>query len=200
MNPALPQLVMMLAALAGLVAAVWIGGRIVRGLPARRSVVAALAGTSLYLAALLGVSIAGGSRDLRPGDTKCFDEWCATLVRAQATPNGGELVIQTRLDNHGARAQRSLLARAFIDAGGKRRWPENESDLQALVPAGGSIMIAFRFTLPPSSTTARFVVTEAVSGSPTPAAAVIGDESSPLHGLAGWPLLGQPGGEGEAAR
>jgi hypothetical protein len=125
---------------------------------------------------------------LKTGDIKCFDEWCAAMLGAQATGSPGTIEVRVRLDNHGRGAQRSILARAFVDAGAKRYWPQNPEDLHVSVPGQDSVAVRFVFTIPPSLSTGRFVVTEAASGELTPGVIVIGDESSPFHALSGWPL------------
>jgi len=50
--------------------------------------------------------------------------------------------------------------------------------------------VTLNFDLPPQVEPARFVITEAASGTPTPGILVIGDESSPFHSISGWPLKG----------
>jgi hypothetical protein len=62
------------------------------------------------------------------------------------------------------------------------------------VPGQGSLEARLIFTIPPSLSSGRFVVTEAASGELTPGVIVIGDESSPFHALSGWPL-GEFGGQ-----
>jgi hypothetical protein len=111
------------------------------------------------------------------------------MVSAQTTAQAG-LMIRVRLENHGRRAQRSTLARAFIEAGGRQLWPHNPDALQVMVPPGQDLDLDLDFDLPPTLEQARFVISEAASGTPTPGVVVIGDESSPFHPLAGWALRG----------
>jgi hypothetical protein len=192
-NPAGPQLLMLLVVLAAIVLGGFIAIRLVAGRPWGR-LVALLSGLLLaYFVALVGVSAASGMSTLKTGDIKCFDEWCAAMLGAQAT-GSGTIEVRVRLDNHGRGPQRSVLARAFIDAGGKRYWPQNPEDLHVSVPGQGSVDARFVFTIPTSESTGRFVVTEAASGELTPGVIVIGDESSPFHALSGWPL-GEFGGQ-----
>jgi hypothetical protein len=106
--------------------------------------------------------------------------------RAGASPS--TLAVEVRLENHGRRAQKSVLARAFVEAGGQRIWPQNPHDLQVLVPPRGSVNVRLLFTVRARLGSPRFVVTEAASGELTPGLIVIGDESSPFHAIAGWPL------------
>ena len=186
MNPAAPQLVMLLLVVATIVLITWIAFRAVRSRPVR--VLAACAGglVALYAMALVGVSLAGGTENLRPGDVKCFDEWCARMVSAQRGGTPSALVVQVDLSNRGRNAQKSVLARAFIEAGSKRVWPQNPDDLHVLVSPAGSLEVNLRFVLPAQFGVQRFVVTEAASGTLTPGVVVIGDESSPWHSIAGW--------------
>lgn len=187
-NAAGPQLLMLVMVGASIMLGAWIVVRLVAGRPAGR-LAAAFAGLLLlYTAALLGVSAASGATTLKPGDVKCFDEWCAAMVSAKRGPAPHTLEVQVRLENRGRGAQKSALARAFLEAGGQRFWPRNPEDLQALVPGAGMVLVRFLFDLPAQAASARFVVTEAVSGQLTPGVIVIGDESSPFHALAGWRL------------
>jgi hypothetical protein len=185
---------MLLVVLAAIVLGVWIAIRLVARRPSGGLVALLLGLLLVYLAALLGVSVASGVSTLETGDIKCFDEWCATMLGVQATGSPGTIEVRVRLDNHGRGAQRSVLARAFIDAGGKRYWPHNPEELHVSVPGKGSLDARFVFAIPPSLSTGRFVVTEAASGELTPGVIVIGDESSPFHALSGWPL-GEFGGQ-----
>jgi hypothetical protein len=163
-NPAAPQLLMLLVVLAAIVLGGFIAIRLVAGRPWGR-LVALLSGLLLaYFVALVGVSAASGMSTLKTGDIKCFDEWCAAMLGAQATGSPGTIEVRVRLDNHGRGAQRSILARAFVDAAGKRYLPQNPEDLHVSVPGQGSVDVRFVFTIPPSLSTGRFVVTEAASG------------------------------------
>lgn len=173
---------------ASIILGAWIVVRLVAGRPAGR-LAAAFAGLLLlYAAALVGVSAASGATTLKPGDVTCFDEWCAAMISASTGPSKGSLEIGVRLENHGRGAQRSLLARAFLEAGGQRFWPRNPDDLHVLVPGGGSVDVTLVFSMPAQTVSGRFAVTEAASGELTPGVIVIGDESSPFHSIAGWPL------------
>ncbi|HSO94242.1 MAG TPA: hypothetical protein VLS53_07230, partial [Candidatus Dormibacteraeota bacterium] len=136
---------------------------------------------------LVGASATTGMTTLKTGEAKCFDEWCAAMLGAQAGSTG-TVDVRVRLENHGRGAQRSVLARAFIESGGQRYGPHNPEDLHILVPGGGSVDVAFIFNAPVQPASARFVVTEAASGELTPGVVVIGDESSPFHPIAGWSL------------
>jgi len=193
-NPAGPQLLMLMLVGASIILGAWIAVRLVARRPTG-SLTAALAGLLLlYAAALVGVSAASPATALKPGDLKCFDEWCAAMVSTRRAAPPDTLEVQVRLENRGRGAQRSILARAFIEAGGRRFWPRNPEDLQVLIPGGSTVQVRFVFDVPAQAASGRFVVTEAASGELTPGVIVIGDESSPFHSIAGWPL-GEFGGQ-----
>ena len=101
------------------------------------------------------------------------------------------MVGQGRLENHGRGAQRSVLARALVESNGQRVLPRDPEALQTQIPGGGSVEVALHFSVPSSLTSLRFVITEGASGSLNPGVIVIGDESSPLHSYAGWPIRGR---------
>ena len=192
MNPAAPQLLMLMVVAAALTLLVWIAVRAIRGRSIRLPVAVLSGLVAVYLGGLLGASAASRAADLKPGALKCFDEWCAGPVAADVASGQPGLVVQIRLENHGRKAQRSILARAFIEAGGRRLPPRNPDALQVLVPPGQALELNLDFDLPPRLDESRFVVTEAASGALTPGLIVIGDEASPFHPLAGWPLRGLP--------
>jgi hypothetical protein len=185
---------MLLVVLAAIVLGVWIAVRLVARRPWGRLVALLLGLLLVYAGALLGVSAASGMSTLKTGDIKCFDEWCAAMLGAQATGSSRTIEVRVRIENHGRGVERSILARAFVDSGSKRYWPKNPEDLHVSVPGQGSVDVRLVFTIPASLSTGRFVVTEAASGELTPGVIVIGDESSPLHPLSGWPL-GEFGGQ-----
>ena len=190
MNPGGPQLLMLLFVLILVVLVIAIAVRAIRRRPIGRLSAIAASLVIVYLAGLGGVGLATRTADLGPGDVKCFDEWCAGMVSATANPGHPGVAVRVRLANHGSRPQRSLLARAFIEAGSQRIWPHNPEALQTTVLPGVDTNVNLNFDTLPTGQVTRFVVTEAVSGSPTPAAIVIGDESSPFHHISGWPLGG----------
>ena len=179
---------MLLVGLATIVLGVSIAIRLVARRPWGRLVAVLVGLLFVYGAALLGASATTGTSPLKTGDLKCFDEWCAAMLGAQAAGSTGTVEVRVRLENHGRGAQRSVLARAFIESGGQRFWPLNPEDLHILVPGGGSLEVKFVFNVPVQVASARFVVTEAASGELTPGVVVIGDESSPFHPIAGWSL------------
>ena len=188
MNPAGPQYLVLLVLATGVVLLAWIAVR-----ASRRRSVSRIAGVlvglvAVYSAGLLGTSLLVVAPVLRPGDTKCFDEWCATMLGAQTGPARDQVTVHVRLANQGRRPQKSVLARAFIESRGKRSWPLNPDVLQTPVPGGGSFDIRLLFALSPYAPSPHFVVTEAASGSVSPGIVIIDDESSPFHSLAGWPV------------
>jgi hypothetical protein len=188
MNPAWSQFLMLATLLGCLGLVIWIGSRAVRRRSVGRIAGVLVGAIAVYSAALVGASFMAGTSSLRPGDTKCFDEWCASMLAAYVGPADHDVTVQTRLTNHGRRNQRSILARAFIDSGGKRSWPQNAQDLHATVPGGESVDVSLLFIHTGPLRSPRFVVTEAASGDVTPGLIVIGDESSLFHPLAGWSL------------
>ncbi len=190
MDPGGPQLLMLLFVLSTVVLLISIAVRAIRHRPLGRLAAILASLVIVYSGCLLGFSLWTKAADLGPGDLKCFDEWCAGMVSATASPGHPGVVVRVRLANHGRQPQRSLLARAFIETGSQRIWPHNPEALQTTVLPGVDTNVDLNFDTLPTGKVTRFVVTEAVSGSPTPASIVIGDESSPFHPIIGWPLGG----------
>jgi hypothetical protein len=152
---------------------------------------AVLAGVvGLYGAVLVGAALAGAPRQLRPGDAKCFDDWCAAMVAARPDVPAGRLLVDVRLENRGrGRAMRADLARAYLEVPGRGAVaPEDGRGLQAFLRPGQQVDVELAFD-PPGATSAaaRFVVVE---GADTlgPGTFTIGGEGSPLHARAGWPM------------
>lgn len=149
----------------------------------------ALAVILLYAGALLGTGISSNPQELKVGDTKCFDDWCATMTAAQRGTGSVPLRIYVRLENRGrGRAMKSDLARAYLEVQGGRRFPARDSHLlQTVIDAGGHVDIHLDFDMPPGSRRERFIVAEGIDAL-GPGTFTIGDEASPLHAIAGWPL------------
>ena len=190
MCPAAPQLLLMVTALVTISGAIWIALRAVRRRPYRRQLVMLAALLALYAAAWLGFALHSAPVALAGGDTKCFDDWCASFLAARVLPDQ-TIEISVRLSNAGTSPQKSKLARAFIVAEQTRRWPRDPDALQRTVPGNGSIDIVLAFDAP-TSPDARFVISEGDSGSFTPAFLVIDDEASPWHALTTWSLAREP--------
>jgi hypothetical protein len=173
------------AALIGIVAAVAM--RLVRHRPRSAAGLACAAGAlvAVYGAALVGAGLAGRTAELRPGDTKCFDDWCAAMDAVRPDAAAGTLLVDVQLQNRGrGRAMRSNLARAYLELpGGGQVAPRDGSGLQTLLQPGERADVQLTFVVPPGGRPARFVVVEGGGFSPE-----IGGEGSPFHGVAGWPL------------
>jgi hypothetical protein len=184
------DLVMLLAAAALIALAVAIAVRLVQRRPrsAARLGFAAGALVVVYGATLVAAGLAGGARQLRPGDTKCFDDWCASMVAARRDA-ADTLLVEVRLENRGrGRAMRADLARAYLEvAGGGQVAPRDGSGLQTLLEPGERADVPLSFPAPADLRGARFVVVEG-GGGLGPGTFEIGGESSPFHGVAGWPL------------
>jgi hypothetical protein len=184
-DPAMPQLALLVLVLVVVSGAIWIAIRMAQHRRWRTPFAVIVAVLALYLAAWLGFAIHSAPVMLAPGDTKCFDEWCATFLSHRASE--GSLEVSVRLSNSGASLEHSNLARAFIVDGAARLWPRNPDALQEAIPAHGSLDIVLSFPVP-ASPDARFEISEGDSGSFTPAFLVIDDEASPWHALTAWPI------------
>jgi len=183
---------LMLAAAAMLVALLVAAA--VRLIQGRRRPAAALAGAAaalvaVYVAVDVGAGLASRPVQLRPGDVKCFDDWCASMTAAHWDPAAGALLVDVRLENHGrGRAMRSNLARAYLEVPGRAPVaPADGGPLHALVEPGRGVDVRLAFAAPPGRG-ARFVVVEGDTGGVGPGTFEIGGEASPFHARAGWPL------------
>ena len=181
------DLAMLLTAAALIVLVVAVAVQLVRRRPrsAARLACAAAALVAVYGAALVAAGLVGGTRELRPGDAKCFDDWCAAMVAARPGAASGTLVVDVQLQNRGrGRAMRSNLARAYLEvAGGARVAPRDGSAMQTFLQPGERSDVRLTFVVPPDRRPARFVIVEGGGFSPE-----IGGEGSPFHGVAGWPV------------
>jgi hypothetical protein len=181
------DLAMLLTAAALIVLVVAISVQLVRRRARAAAGLACAAGALVlvYGAMLVAAGLAGGERELRPGDTKCFDDWCASMVAARPDAGAGTLLVDVQLQNRGrGRAMRANLARAYLELpGGGQVAPQDDSAMQTFLQPGERADVQLTFTPPPGSRPARFVVVEGGGFSPE-----IGTEGSPFHGIAGWPL------------
>lgn len=188
----LADLAMVLTAAALLVllvaAAVQLGRRRLRAAGALASAAGVL--VVVYGAALVGVGLASGSPQLRSGDAKCFDDWCAAFVSARPDPAAGGLLVDVQVQNRGrGRAMRSNLARAYVEVPGLGQVaPRDGSGLQVLLQPGQRAGVQLAFPVPAGRRGDRFVVVEGGGGGLSPGTFEIGGEGSPFHGVAGWPL------------
>jgi hypothetical protein len=141
-----------------------------------------------YCVAMVASALFGGLRQLRPGDGKCFDDWCAGMVAARRDAAAGTLLVDVRLQNRGLHAMRSNLARAYLELpGGGEIGPRDGSGLQTRLQPGERADVWLTFVVPGGPLAARFVVVEG-GGGLGPGTFEIGGEGSPFHSVAGWPL------------
>jgi hypothetical protein len=192
------QTVSLAADLAMLLAAAVLFGLLVATvvqLARRRSRAAAALGCAagalvvVYGAALVAGGLTAGPRQLRPGDAKCFDDWCAAMVAATPDAAAGTVLVDVQVQNRGrGRAMRANLARAYLELpGGGRVAPRDGSGLLTLLQPGERTDVRLAFTWPGDVRGARFVVVEG-GGGLGPGTFEIGGEGSPFHSAAGWPL------------
>jgi hypothetical protein len=181
------DLAMLLTAAALIVLVVAVAVQLVRRRPRAAAGLACSAGAlvAVYGVALVAAGLAGGTRELRPGDTKCFDDWCAAMVATRPGAAAGTLLVDVRLQNRGrGRAMRANLARAYLELpGGGEVAPRDGSAMQTFLQPGERADVQLTFVLQPGRQPARFVVVEGGGFPPE-----IGGEGSPFHGVAGWPL------------
>lgn len=177
------------AALVALAAAVAVHLARRRGRSAARLACAAGALAAVYGVALVGAGLAGGTRELHPGDAKCFDDWCAAMVAARPDAAAGTVLVDVQLQNRGrGRAMRSNLARAYLELpGGSQVAPRDGSGLHTFLQPGQRTDVPLTFAVPSGQRALRFVVVEGAGGL-GPGTFEIGGEGSPFHGVAGWRL------------
>ncbi|HKF76975.1 MAG TPA: hypothetical protein VKF59_12585 [Candidatus Dormibacteraeota bacterium] len=142
-----------------------------------------------YAAALLAVGLSSRAEQLRPGDAKCFDDWCAAMLSARPDPPARTVLVDVQLQNRGrGRAMRSEGARAYLELpGGGEVAPEDGSGLRMLLQPGQRVDLELTFPAPAALRGVRFVVDEG-GGGVGPGTFEIGGEGSPFHPRAGWPL------------
>jgi hypothetical protein len=191
------DLLMLLALAAVLALAAAAGVQLVRGHGrfAARVGAAAAAVVVAYGVALVGAGLASRPAELPAGGAKCFDDWCAAMLRARPDQAPGRLLVDVQLQNRGrGRTMRSDLTHAYLtlDAGTKVA-PRNDEALRTtLLRPGESRDVELVFDLPSGLHDTRFVVVES-DGSPGLGAITIGGESSPFHAKAGWPVTAAGG-------
>ncbi|MBS1707583.1 MAG: hypothetical protein JSS65_02550 [Armatimonadetes bacterium] len=146
-----------------------------RGQALRRVVVVLVGWWAVYACVLLGVGLSSRPTQMRPGDLKCYDEWCATVsgVHGQSEKS----VVLVRVENHGRRAQRPDTPQLFVKRGD--RWEEVEAPgLRDRVPGKSSAELHISV----DGSVQDVLVTE--GGGPAPW--VVGEEKSPFHAKAYW--------------
>jgi hypothetical protein len=149
--------------------------------------VAAGAVVAIYTAVLVGVGLISTPQQLRPGDAKCFDDWCAAMVDARQ--DAGTMIVDVQLQNRGkGRAMRADLGRAYMEVPGQGEVePVQASLMQTILQPGQHVDVELTFRGISSTRGVRFVVTEGTAGL-NPGLFEIGGEGSPFHSKAGWSL------------
>jgi hypothetical protein len=144
---------------------------------------------ALYGAALVGAGLASRPQELRAGDAKCFDDWCAAMVGAHRDAATGAWLVDVQVQNRARRqAMRSSLGRAYLEVPGHGTVaPVDGHGLQAFLEPGERVDVQLSFAAPPDARDVRFVVVEGTGGL-GPGLFEIGGEGSPFHARAGWPL------------
>jgi hypothetical protein len=188
--PAAPTLLMLLTVASALALAVFATVQLARRRLRSAGWLAVVLGAVVlvYGAALVGVGVTNRAVQLPTGATKCYDDWCASMTGARADRAGHTLLVDVTIENRGrGRPMRSNLGRAYVVDDAHVIGPRNGRALQALIDPGQSIPLELSFNLPSGFRNGRFVVTEGGAG-PGPGMITIGDEESPFHQPAGWPL------------
>ena len=147
----------------------------------------------VYLAVVMGVSIAQPRRIVSLGQEQCFDEMCFTVATVEDVPrflgknqaaDGSRLLrVTVRVRNAGReKAQSDALIRVYLMDSLGRRWDEskgvNGNRLTARVAPGGSIISEPVFRVAADASGLELVLTR---GRWQPGALVIGDPDSLLH-------------------
>jgi hypothetical protein len=146
---------------------------------------------AVYGAVDLGVGLSSRPLALAPGDSKCFDDWCASMTGAREDVGAGTLLVGVRLQNRArGRAMRADLAHAYLELpGGRRVAPRDGRSLLAFLQPGQVADVTLTFPAPAGVRDVRFIVAEGDGGF-GPGAFEIGGEGSPFHARTGWPLAG----------
>jgi hypothetical protein len=149
-----------------------------------------------YFAILLAFSLTSISTILPMGEDKCFDEWCAAVIRStkQVSQSTTVYYVTMRISNHGrGRAQKPDHPEIYVVDEMGHRYDESlkekevfEKQFGAQRPIDSRIEAQSQFESVmvfsvPLGHTARVVITE--GGFPTPL--IIGDEGSFLHKKSG---------------
>jgi hypothetical protein len=147
----------------------------------------------VYLAVVIGVSIALPQRVVPLEQEQCFDEMCFTVTGVEEVPrflgknqtaDGSRLIrVSVRVRNAGqGKAQSSALMRAYLVDGQGRRWTASKGVsgnlLSGRVAAGGSIVSEPVFRVAADASGLGLVFTR---GRWQPGSLVIGDTDSLFH-------------------
>jgi hypothetical protein len=159
-------------------------------------------GIAAYAAVLVTVSLTSHPKVLRMGETRCFDDWCVAVERAERCSQVGKppAVVEARgifrvvtlrvLNAARRRAQRATDAGVYlIDATGRRYDPSPEGQRALDATGGGGQDLTTRMS--PGSSFERTVVFDVprdvaglglvVTHGSFPGALIIGDSQSFLH-------------------
>ncbi len=148
---------------------------------AKRTAVFGLIWGGVYALLLIGYGLFSRPHQLAAGELRCFDEWCITLVKADPTPSGFHLTLET--SNRGRRAQRPDTPKLFLSEDGVlRRLPDEF--LKERVDGGATRQTERNVEAP---STAKNVNLIAVEGG-SPSLVVVDDENSPFHAKSFWRL------------
>jgi hypothetical protein len=147
---------------------------------ARRGVVRGGAFLAVYIAVVVGVSLATPRRWLSMGEEQRFDDWALTVAGIERTDRGYR--VELRVANHGrGRAQRAADAEVvLVAADGRRFAPANETverSLRSMLQPGESFETTREFTVPPE---AEIIGLDVLHGA-WPEIFIIGDRGSLLH-------------------
>jgi hypothetical protein len=147
--------------------------------------VAVLTAVAVYTVALTVVGVGSSPRHLALGQVKCFDDWCVTLRSIAAVAGHDDARQVTLVVSSRARriSQRPDNPAAYLMT--------NASTTPILLPGldqrlqpGQEVQLHTRITIPAAAHDPRLLVTEGGF----PSHLVIGDENSPWHAKATWPL------------
>lgn len=147
----------------------------------RATVVGAVSLVIMYAAALVTVSVATPPSSMAIGQWKCFDDWCASVT--SLTRTGDAVVVTLSVQNRGRREQAPDTPRAWFVHDG-RRDQLAVPGLASRVPGGAVQALPQIRLMAPRSESPMLVITEGGF----PSRLVIGDDNSPFHPQAGWPL------------
>jgi hypothetical protein len=140
---------------------------------------------AVYLATISLVSIFSPRRVLKPGDERCFDDWCFQVADVSRTPSAERVSyrIGIRLFSRAkGRAQRANDVVVYlVDGLGDRFEPEPDQSavpFNILLQPGESVTATRVFSIPAGARDVGLVLEHGGSG---PGLFIIGDDLSLLH-------------------
>jgi hypothetical protein len=141
-------------------------------------------GAAIYLIALLAVSFASPQRVLRPGDLRCWDDWCLTVESVQRTADHGSARydVALRISSRARRVdQRAPDASVYLTDDLGRRYdplPDRSAiPFDTLLHAGESIATSRAFSVPEDAREVGLIANHGTG----PGNFIIGDEASFFH-------------------